>query len=240
MKAIITFHSIDSSGSLLSYPPAAFGDLVRSIAASQLPVRDLPTLLQSETARGVAITFDDGMASVFHEALPILKDFGLQAHLFLTTGAVARDNRWPTQPASAPVFPMLDWNQIEVCHAAGICIECHTVSHSDLRALGDRELEDECAAADETIVRRLGRRPQYFAYPYGFSDERTRRFVRGRYRAGVTNRLRPLRPDDDSAALPRIDSYYLRSALLYRRIETPLARAYLAVRSLLRTLRGTQ
>ncbi len=89
----------------------------------------------------------------------------------------------------------------------------------------DQELEDECAAADEVIEQRLGRRPQYLAYPYGYIDERVRRLVRGRYRDAVTTRLPPLGVDADKAALPRIDSYYLRSALLYRSSTIPCPEA---------------
>ena len=104
----------------------------------------------------------------------------------------------------------------------------------------DQELEDEYAAADEVIEQRLGRRPQCLVNPYGHVDGRVWRLVRGRHRDATKARLPPLSVDEDKAALPRIDSDYLRSALLYRSSTIPCSRGYLAFRSLLRSLRGTQ
>ena len=98
---------------------------------------------------------------------------------------------------------------------------------------------EECQTCDDVIERRLGRRPQYFAYPYGKHDRRVRAIARQRYAAAVTTELRPLRARDDPAALPRLDSYYLRSPWLRRRFLSPEARAYLALRNALRRVRGS-
>ncbi|MDH3640234.1 MAG: polysaccharide deacetylase family protein [Gammaproteobacteria bacterium] len=240
MRAIITFHSIDSTGSVLSFAPKAFADFVCALAESSIPVCDLDTLLDPRTECGFTLTFDDGMASVFTQALPVLKEHRMPAHLFLTTASVGSNNRWPSQPEAAPTFKMLDWGQVEACHAGGFYIEAHTVTHPDLTSLSDGAIESECSGADELINRRLGRQPAYFAYPYGYADARVRRLVAARYRGCVTTRLRPLGSAEDPAALPRIDAFYLRSPLLYRRLNTASVRAYFAIRSLLRTLRGTQ
>jgi len=197
-------------------------------------------LLNPRTPRGVTLTFDDGMASVFTRALPILKEYGVSAHLFLTTSSVGHNNQWRGQSHSVPEFEMLDWEQIEACHAGGIRIEGHTATHPDLRCLSDSEIETECDRADEAIKCRLGRRPAYFAYPYGYSDARVRRLMGRRYRGCVTTKLRPLSGAEDPAALPRIDAYYLRAPWLYRRLDSISGRVYLTARSLLRALRGTQ
>lgn len=240
MKGIITFHSIDSSNSVLSYPPTGFAGFIRALVESSLPVCDLDTLLHPGTRRGVALTFDDGMASVFSQALPVLKEHGACAHLFLTTSSVGRDNRWRGQSRNAPEFEMLDWGQIEACQAGGMHIENHTATHPDLLNLSEEAIEAECTAADEIIESRLGRRPAYFAYPYGRTDSRVARITEKRYRGCVTTILRPLGGAEDRAALPRIDSYYLRSPWLYRRLDAVTTRAYFRARSLLRSLRGSQ
>ncbi|MCI0591202.1 MAG: polysaccharide deacetylase family protein [Gammaproteobacteria bacterium] len=237
MRAIITFHSIDESNSVLSFPPQSFEDFLANLA---VPVYDLGTLLSSGAQYGIALTFDDGIASVFSQALPIIKDYGIKAHLFLTTGAVGGDNRWPGQPPRAPCFRMLTWEEIEACYAAGIYIESHTVNHPDLRKLDNKAVEEECQQADEIIEARLGRRPNYFAYPYGYINERIRNFARRRYKASVTTELRAIRDQEDLAALPRLDSYYLKSPWMYRRLCAPATRAYLGLRNASRSLRGIQ
>src|SRR6185295_7569616 len=104
MRAILTFHSIDDSGSVVSYPPATFARLLEALAEARLPVCDLDTLLSPDTPRGVALTFDDGMRSLHEHALPVLREHRVPSHLFLATGAVGGSNRWATQPAGIPEF----------------------------------------------------------------------------------------------------------------------------------------
>lgn len=238
MRAIITFHSIDDDGSVLSFSQRMLARLLEAFASSGLPVCELDALLEQATLDGVALTFDDGMASVFTHGLPVLREFAVPAHLFLTTGAIGRANSWPSQPAGAPSYRMLEWREIEALHAAGVRVESHTESHPDLRTLGDNAITGECTTCDDVIAHRLGRRPRFFAYPYGYHDQRVRDVVRRRYAAGVTTELRSLHANNDRAALPRLDSYYLRSPWIYRRLSSPPVSAYLTIRHLLRRLRG--
>jgi peptidoglycan/xylan/chitin deacetylase (PgdA/CDA1 family) len=238
MRAILTFHSIDDSGSVLSYPPATFARLLDALESQDLPVLDLDTLLLPETKRGIAITFDDGMRTVLTEALPILRAHGAPSHLFLTTGVVGATNRWPSQPAKAPLFAMLQWSEIETLQREGVRIEAHTVNHPDLRRLSNGALREECEAADEAIAVRLGVAPRYFAYPYGLNDGRVRDFVRYRYRGSLTAELRPLTSEEDIAALPRLDTYYLRRNMVFGDLEALYTRAFLALRHRLRQLKA--
>lgn len=238
MRAILTFHSIDDSGSVLSYAPKTLSKLLDAFERCDLPVLDLDTLLRPDTACGVALTFDDGMRTVFTEALPILRVHSVPAHLFLTTGVVGATNRWPSQPAGAPLFDMLQWPEIGTLQSAGMRIEAHTVSHPDLRQLSDAALRDECERADETIASRLGVGPRYFAYPYGHNDARVRAFVRDRYCGSLTTDLRMLRSEEDKAALPRIDAYYLRREIIFSDLRVLHTRAFLGLRRALRLLRN--
>jgi peptidoglycan/xylan/chitin deacetylase (PgdA/CDA1 family) len=238
MRAILTFHSIDDTGSVLSYPRDMFDKLLTALQCSAIPVLYLDTLLRPETKTGVALTFDDGIRSVFTEALPILRSHSAPAHLFLTTDVVGMTNRWPSQPSGAPLFEMLHWREIEALQGAGIHIEAHTASHPDLRQISDDAFWAECDRADETIASMLGVRPRYFAYPYGFNDMRVRSFARERYVGSVTTEVRMLRPMEDSAALPRLETYYLRKGFLFRNLQSPATQAYIALRRAFRRFRS--
>jgi peptidoglycan/xylan/chitin deacetylase (PgdA/CDA1 family) len=238
MRAILAFHSIDDSGSVLSYPPRMFDRLLVALGRSGIPILDLDTLLRPDTKRGVTLTFDDGMRSVFTEAMPILRSHSAPAHLFLTTGVVGMTNRWPSQPAAAPLFEMLRWPEIEALHGAGVHVEAHTASHPDVRRLSDDALHAECESADETISSRLGVRPRYFAYPYGFNNARVRSFARDRYVGSLTADMRMLRRKEDAAALPRLETYYFQSESVFRDLQSLQTRAYVTVRRSLRRLRN--
>jgi peptidoglycan/xylan/chitin deacetylase (PgdA/CDA1 family) len=61
-----------------------------------LPVSQALALLDAGRLppRAVCITFDDGYRSVYELALPVLKEFGLPATVFVTSGHVGRGNMW--------------------------------------------------------------------------------------------------------------------------------------------------
>ncbi|MGD2112835.1 MAG: polysaccharide deacetylase family protein [Gammaproteobacteria bacterium] len=240
MYAILTFHSIDDQGSVISYRPRHFALLLEMLARRKIPVLDLDTLLAPETRRGVALTFDDGMRSVYRAALPVLRDHAVPAHLFLATGAVDSATPWPPEAVDGHTFDMLNWDEIGALHGAGVAIECHTRTHPDMRTLTGMQMQDECEQADALIGERLGRRPQYFAYPYGYHNRQVRDFARPRYRGCVTTELRPLGTTPDSAALPRLDTFYLQSERLIRAIGSLRLKGYLATRNILRNVKGSQ
>ncbi len=238
MKAIITFHSIDNDGGLLSYSPAQFSYLLDHLADRKIPVLPLSQLLRSDIRRGVCLTFDDGMVSVFEKALPILRERGMPAHLFLASAAVGGSNQWASQPGDAPVYPMLDWSQLEVLSDNGVLIDAHTHSHPDLRDLPDDAIREEFQCCDEAIKSRTGRAPEYFAYPYGFFDHRIKRLAGEHYHASMTTQLGYLQAENRASALPRLDSYYLRSPFWVRDIFSDRTRSYIGARAAMRAVRG--
>lgn len=238
MKAILTFHSIDDRGTVLSFPAATFRKMVNEILEGGVKICGLDELLKPETDNAVAITFDDGMRSVYENALPVLKDANVPSHLYLTTGVVGRTNNWPTQPTGAPAFDMMSWEELEACADAGMKIESHTVSHPNLCRLDQQQIEDECDTADLCIEKQFGRRPEHFAYPYGIYDGRVAEIVGRKYRTCVTTALLPIGRQPKVAELPRLDSYYLQKRKSYRRFFTPTSSGYLRMRHGLRVIRS--
>lgn len=200
---------------------------------------NLDTLLRPETIRGACLTFDDGYKSVFSTAFPIMKEYGVLAHLFLATGAIGRQQDGARRNGG-DANDMLNWDDIASLHGQGYSIESHTRSHCDMRELSAEEIVDECTAADAEIDTRLGVSPRYFAYPYGWHNRKARDYVRSNYQAGLTTELRCLRSTEDSSALPRLDSYYLRSHWALRNLDSLLLRGYLSFRSAMRRVKGSQ
>ena len=241
MRAVLTFHGVDASGSVLSLAPETLRGLIAGVRAAGHAIVPLRELLASDAPNRVALSFDDGLASVAEAALPVLRAEGAAATLFLTTGHVGGHNDWSGQPSWAPKLPMLRWPQVEELAAAGWEIQSHTVRHLDLRTLDERQLDDELRGAADEIERRLGRRPDQLAFPYGHFDARVLQAARALYRACFTTELAAL--DGRSAAklergIPRLDAYYLQPAWLQRRFGSPAFRAYVTARALARRLRA--
>lgn len=238
MRAVLTFHSIDDLPGPLSFSPAGLEALLGALEDAELPIMTLEELVGDKNAHGVALTFDDGISTVFSAAMPILKRRQAPAHVFVITGRVGENNRWPGQPADATAFELMDWQQLEAIQEAGFRIEGHTASHPDLRSLGDAQIEAEMEEADEAIESRLGRRPRFFAYPYGFQNKRVRAVAGRRYDGCFTTKLDYVGPSTKTDAIPRLDAHYLRSPALARALAGKPAQTYIALRRALRRLRG--
>jgi peptidoglycan/xylan/chitin deacetylase (PgdA/CDA1 family) len=239
VRAVLTFHGVDASGSPLSIAPDTLRGLLAGVRDAGHAIVPLRELLASPAPNRIALSFDDGLASVAENALPILREAGAVATLFLTTGHVGGHNDWADQPSWAPKLPMLSWDAVESLAAAGWEIQSHTVRHPDLRALDDDALEAELCGASDEIERRLGRHPDQLAFPYGRHDARVLHAARRHHTACFTTELASLdgRPATALAGgIPRIDAYYLQPTWLQRRFGSAAFRGYLSARALARRL----
>jgi peptidoglycan/xylan/chitin deacetylase (PgdA/CDA1 family) len=232
------FHGVDASGSVLSVSAEQLRSLLGCIQAAGhrvVPLREL--LEQPAEPDRVALSFDDGFRTVLTGAAPVLAELGLPATLFLTTGQVGKDNRWPGQPVGAPVEPMLDWSEVEQLAASGWDIQAHSVSHPDLRALSVARMQEELEGCCAAIQARFGKHPDVFAYPYGYLDARAAALVGARFRHAVTTTFDTLDAAHPPHRQPRLDAYYLREPSVHRHFGTRRFAAYLALRGAGRRLK---
>ena len=212
MRAILTYHSIDSSGSPVSVSEETFRAHVRFLGSgrvSVVPLADLPTLPDEEDA--VALTFGDGFLNFSRLAMPLLVDLGLPATVFVVSDAVGTTNAWGgLEVPGIPTLPLMGWKELHSVRDAGFEIGAHTRHHPDLTTVSGEQLEDETAGCVDRISAELGERPHSFAYPYGAVNEAVARHSRRLFERSVTTELRPLAPDEDTALLPRLDAWYFR------------------------------
>ena len=212
MRAILTYHSIDDSGSPISVSPEEFRAHVRwlsSGAVRVVPLGELPALPAS--AEAVAITFDDGFANFATHAWPLLHEHGLPVTLFVVSGRVGRDNAWGDRAdPRVPTLPLLDWTGLGWVMEEGAEIGAHTRTHPHLSRISPAMLEDELLGCADMIRRKLGLVPRDVAYPYGDLDEAVLAAARRHFVRGCTTRLRGLAGDEDPMQLPRLDAFYLR------------------------------
>jgi peptidoglycan/xylan/chitin deacetylase (PgdA/CDA1 family) len=213
MRAILTYHSVDETGSVISISERSFRRHVARLAEGRVrvvPLDEITSLAPGEDA--VAITFDDGLASFGRVAAPLLLEHGLPVTLFVVTDAVGSSNVWRgQQDAGIPLQPLLDWEQLGALHEAGIRLGAHTCTHPKLTTLEGDALEREIVASKQRLARQLGVDANTFAYPYGAVSPAARDVVARTFHFGCTTRLAALASEEDPAMLPRLDSYYLRS-----------------------------
>jgi len=239
MRAILTYHSVDDSGSPISVSPATFDEHTAFLASGRVRVTDLAGVLATPADEdAIAITFDDGFANFADRAWPRLSAHGLPVTVFVVSDHAGRTNAWGgrDQPG-IPTLPLLDWDTLARLAEEGVSLGAHSRTHRDLTRADDAALTEELDRSAAGIEARTGRRPGCFAYPFGAHDARVVQRTQARYDYACTTELRPLAAAVDPHRLPRLDAYYLRGAGLLGRWGTPPFARYLRLRRAARAMR---
>jgi peptidoglycan/xylan/chitin deacetylase (PgdA/CDA1 family) len=140
--------------------------LVASRIATVAPSRMRAVMQVATKRRVVFVTVDDGVV-LDRAFLRLVRDRHLPVSVFLTV-SYARGHR-------AEYFRRLQ--------RAGARIEDHTITHPDLRRVGDQQLHREICTAALREKHLFGRSPTLFRAPYGALDQRVVRTAR---RCGMT------------------------------------------------------
>ncbi len=239
MRAILTYHSIDPSGSPVSLPAPAFERHVRWLRSGRVRVLSVGELVAAPSDEpAVAITFDDGFANFGEIAAPRLADAGLPCTLFVVSDHVGRTNAWNGIVATGiPHLPLLDWDALRRLTAQGVVIGAHTRTHPDLTAIGASAVRAELRGSADVIERELGRRPDVFAYPYGALDAEVAAAAEVEFRWSCTTEFAVLGHHDARARLPRLDAFYFQDPRRLDAFGTPAFARFVRRRHALRRLR---
>src|SRR5271154_5469208 len=119
----------------------------------------------ADLAKTFVITFDDGYRDFVNEALPVLKECGFTATIYLAT------NRIQDAPAKIDGAEYLTWSEVRELSKEGIEFGSHTVTHPILREQEPEQVRTELKGSKEIIEDKLGSRVVSFAYPYAFPEE---------------------------------------------------------------------
>jgi peptidoglycan/xylan/chitin deacetylase (PgdA/CDA1 family) len=124
-------------------------------------------------SKPIVVSFDDGYLSHYTHARPVLSALGWRGVLNLET-----DNVRPGD---------LTARQVRGLIAAGWEIDSHTITHPDLRTLGDSQLRQELVGSRNYLRRHFRVPANYFCYPAGRFDARVVAAVKAAgYRAATT------------------------------------------------------
>jgi peptidoglycan/xylan/chitin deacetylase (PgdA/CDA1 family) len=105
-------------------------------------------------------TFDDGFASDFDYALPILNSHGLRGHFFITPGWTGHRKGY------------IGWQQLKAICDAGHIIGAHGWSHTLLTHCSPSELDRELRLSRETLEDKLGVAITSISFPGGRYNRR--------------------------------------------------------------------
>jgi peptidoglycan/xylan/chitin deacetylase (PgdA/CDA1 family) len=239
---ILTFHALADETAVTSFSPRVFRRGMARLHENgyrSLSLTDAADCLRNQQPlprRSFVITFDDGYASVYEEGLPVLRDYGMRATVFLTVG----ETRTAESAGRLPSLggrSMLSWQEIKEMRNCSVSFGAHTLTHPDLTHLPVERIEAEICRSKEIIEDALGDPVRCFAYPYGRYDRRSREIVQQHFACACSDRLGLTRTDSDLYALERVDAYYLRTDRLFDLMLTKVFPWYIAARSIPRQLR---
>lgn len=106
------------------------------------------------------ITFDDGHASQYSSALPVLEQHGTRAIFFVIASWVG------CQPQT------MNWNQLRELHALGHQVQSHSLTHPMLTHCPDAELQKELSGSRRKIEDQLGAPVDAISIPNGRWNKR--------------------------------------------------------------------
>jgi peptidoglycan/xylan/chitin deacetylase (PgdA/CDA1 family) len=164
--------------------------------------------------KSIMVTFDDGYMDVYDNALPILKELGLTAVLFIVTD-FSRSKNWWDKGVDGSGMELLSKHHIAEMAGAGIEFGTHTFSHAHLPSLEDQQLSDELTNSLTALQKIVTIQPAAIAYPYGSITERVKAYTRkAGYALGFAAHSGPLRYSADPYEIRRVFMSN-RSSLIY-------------------------
>jgi peptidoglycan/xylan/chitin deacetylase (PgdA/CDA1 family) len=169
----VTFHDL---------PPEALGCFKNNLhflkqSTNVVSLDDFFSGRLSSEKINVVITFDDGYKSWVDDAIPVLKEFGLPATFFVTSGFVGLSREDEGEFIKSNLFSKLDsrritgglnFEDVRRIVEAGFTVGGHTLNHCNLAELRDNvQLRYEITEDKARLERITGREIEYFAYPSG-------------------------------------------------------------------------
>jgi len=197
---VLTYHSIDHSGSLLSVAPATLRSHLERLRAEQwrsLSIAEYAARAGSAAPepRTLLITFDDGYRNFGEHALPLLTEFGFKATVFVPVDYVGKRPLWlerdwaltgplldqvgmstrdrrALEASSAALLrdPLMDWPELRSLIDAGFDIQSHSSAHYFLTKIPPAQVSEDLIRSRRILEDRLGQRVVALAYPYGASN----------------------------------------------------------------------
>jgi peptidoglycan/xylan/chitin deacetylase (PgdA/CDA1 family) len=177
---VLLYHRFEgSAGGMYSITPEVFEEHLQKLKDSGVEIISMSDFLawrrgeKNIPHKAALITIDDGYASAYDIARPILKKHGYPWTYFIYTKYVGAGGK------------SITWEQLAELHKEGVEIGSHTISHIDLRTVHGRSseayeqwLHDEIVESRHTIEKATGGRCIVFAYPAGGWNQKVRDVVK--------------------------------------------------------------
>lgn len=241
---VLTYHSIDESGSVISTAPETFRWQMKFLFENDYRAVSLKELIddlhahKTPLSKTVALTFDDGFRNFFEEAFPVLENYDFRATVFLVTDFCGKYNDWEGNPPELSRSKLLGWKEIKELSEYGIEFGSHTRTHKDLTKCLPEKVEAEIIESKSEIENKLGKSVTTFAYPFGDFNGAVKQIAAENFKAACSTNLGKVQAGSDFFALERLDTYYLSNPKIFKKLSATSFDRYMQVRQILRDFKS--
>jgi peptidoglycan/xylan/chitin deacetylase (PgdA/CDA1 family) len=222
LPPILTYHSIDTSGSVVSVSPGEFAWQMRYLKEfgfETMLLRDYLADLSAKrftSGRVAVITFDDAFRNVHEHAVPTMQEFGFTGTVFVPTAHVGGNPDWRIE-SGLHMSPLMGWGELGDVLERGFDIQSHTHSHRSLAALNAHEIEQELEQSREAILTNLKHEVDLLAYPYGdHNDTVVDQLKKAAFKGAVSVEFGLNPPGTNPFRLKRVGSAHFTSHAAFR------------------------
>ena len=174
---ILCYHAVEPGDRTpLSVMPESFRRQMLWLARRR-DVVSLPDAVEQVDSSGLlpgrmtAVTFDDGLSSVYEQAWPILRRMGLPATVFVVASSLlegAQDVHWVSRAAVGErSLHTVTADQLLEMREGGMTVGSHSYAHLDLTSLSEAECQRDLHESRELLEDVLRARVALLAYPFG-------------------------------------------------------------------------
>lgn len=174
--AVLMYHTVSYSPWKLAVSPEVFERQMEYLARKgwAVPLADVVLYAKGEKklpAHAIAVTFDDGYHDVFKIALPILERYRIPVTVFIPSDFSIQTNPNDTRRLSEEEVRTLSQSPL-------VTIGSHAKTHRKFTELSLEEIENELVESAKVLASVIGKRPQFFAYPFGVRSASAERAVK--------------------------------------------------------------
>jgi len=194
---ILMYHKIGNCADIFCVTEKNFHQQVKTLHNYGYKTIKLDDLLikYSLPSKPIILTFDDGYASFYTKAVPILKQYGFSAVNFLVTDYINGYNH-------------LAWEEINKLQAQGFDFQSHTLSHAFLTRINTIKAKNELKKSKQILQNRLNKQINWLAYPYGDYNQKIIKIAKqAGYKGALTAGKEQIAIIDNIYKLARIGVY---------------------------------
>ncbi len=151
---VYMFHNVSDNHDTYSITKEHFEEFINYLMKNRRIV-DAKTLISENDPDNVVITFDDVYESVYHNAYPLLKEYGIPFYLFVCNEFLNKDGYIKSEMIS------------EMLNDSKAILGSHNLKHELSRFVDNQAVKENLKRSKEELEKEFGGEVNEFAFPFG-------------------------------------------------------------------------